>query len=91
MDPPRRRLQIVTPPQDPFGEQETDDFQEAWDRGFYMTLERRKDNDHVERMLYGGNNLTKALEAFDAIVRKRPGGYWTVQQRARVLRKWPED
>ena len=83
-------LRPVAPPPNPFGEQETDNFQEAFDRGFYMVLERRRDNDQIARMLYGGNNIDKARATFADIVRRRPRGRWTLQQRTQVLQKWPE-
>jgi hypothetical protein len=49
-----------------------------------------KDGQKPEELIYGGNRLVKAREAFDVVVTKRPGGRYTLRQRARVLREWPE-
>jgi hypothetical protein len=88
---PPRRLTVVAPQPNPFGDQETDDFQVAWDRNFYMVLERRRDDERIVRMLYGGNRIDKAQKTFDAFVKKRPRARATIQQRARVIDKWPRE
>jgi hypothetical protein len=92
--PPRLTV-ITTPPDalpDSWSERQTESFTEAFSCGFYMVLERSRDGeDHVVRMLYGGNRLPKALAIFAERVRARPRGHWTVQQGARVIEKWPND
>jgi hypothetical protein len=42
-------------------------------------------------LIYGGNRLEQAHAAFDAIVKNRPRGRYTLRQRAHVLRKWPDE
>ena len=87
---PRDRLTIVgAPPDDPFGEQETTDLNDAWWRNFFM-VEKWQGSKPVE-LIYGGNRLEKADAAFDNIVKKRPRGRYTLRQKMRVLRKWPDE
>lgn len=82
---------IVPPAPDPFAEQITTDLNDAWWRGFYMVEKWSKDGQKPEELIYGGNRLAKAQAVFDAIVTKRPGGRYVLRQRARVLRKWPDE
>jgi hypothetical protein len=54
----------------------------AWDRNFFMV--ERWHGTQVEEMLFGGNRLEKAREIFDDAVKK-------LRQRARALKKWPNE
>jgi hypothetical protein len=90
MRPPRYR-RPVTPPPDPFGDQETDDAVYADTRNFYKVERWTDDDQHVDQLLYAGNRLETARAKFDAVVKHRPGGRYTIRQRIRVLAKWPED
>jgi hypothetical protein len=80
-------LRVV--PDDPFGEQETTDLNDAWWRNFYM-VEKWKGSSPVA-LIYGGNRLGKAQAAFAAVVKKRPRARYTLRQKARVLQKWPDE
>lgn len=88
MSPPKPT--IIKPPEDPFAEQETADLNDAWWRNFYMVEKWSKDGQKPVELIYGGNRLEKARLAFDAIVKRRPGGRYTLRQKMRVMRKWPE-
>jgi hypothetical protein len=88
---PPRRLRPVTPPPDPFGDQETDDPVRADTRNFYKVERWTADDQHVAALLYAGNRLDQARATFDQVVTHRPGGRYTIRQRARVLAKWPKD
>jgi hypothetical protein len=50
-----------------------------------------KDDQHVERMFYGGNRLAKAIAVFDAAVKHRPHRRYTVRKGTHVIRKWPDE
>jgi hypothetical protein len=56
----------------------------------FLMVEKWEGQKPVE-LIYGGNRLEKAHAAFDAIVKNRPRGRYTLRQRARVLRKWPDE
>jgi hypothetical protein len=51
------------------------------ERNFYRVEECTKDAAKVERLLYAGNNLDKALVIFAKAVRHRPRMRLTVRQR----------
>lgn len=76
---------------EPFAYQEAETWQEAWERNFYAVEKWSKDGQQPDSLVHGSNNLMKARDAFDDIVRRRPRGRYVLRQRARVLRKWPED
>jgi hypothetical protein len=42
----------------------------------------------AERMLHAGNSLDRARAIFQAEIRRRPRGRYTIRQRTRVLEKW---
>ncbi|MBO0715841.1 MAG: hypothetical protein J2P55_00700 [Rhizobiales bacterium] len=70
--------------------EETDDPVVADDRYFFKVEQWTADDQHVERMLWAGNAIVRARAIFDAKVRHRPRGHYTIRQRNRVLQKWPE-
>jgi hypothetical protein len=70
--------------------EETDDPIRADDRNFYKVERWTKDDQHIEALLYAGNNLDKARATFKDAVRRRPRGRYTIRQRARVLDRWPK-
>lgn len=70
--------------------EETTDPIYANDRNFFKVELWSKDEQSVTRMLFAGNDLDKAREIFDAAVKNRPRGHYTIRQRERVLQKWPE-
>ncbi len=62
----------------------------AADRNFYK-VELWTDNEqHIEQLLYAGNNLDKARDIFARFIRKRPRAHLAIRQRARVVDKWPK-
>ena len=70
-------------------DEKTEDPLYADDRNFYKVELWTKDEPHVLRMLYGGNNLDKARTIFDNYVRIRPRALITIRRRTRVLDQWP--
>ena len=90
MTRPPRHLRPVTPAPDPFGDQETTDPVEADTRNFYKVERWTADDQHIAELLYAGNRIEKARAKFVEVVRHRPGGRYTIRQRALVMRKWPE-
>ncbi len=75
----------------PFGDQETTDLTDAWWRSFYMVERWSDDGQKPIELIYGGNRLQKARDVYDAMVRYCPAGRYTLRQRARTLRQWPDD
>jgi len=75
---------------DHWSREETDNPLYADDRNFYKVEKWTKDGTKVDRLLYAGNNLTKARELFARAVKHRPRIRLTIRQRTRVLQKWPE-
>jgi hypothetical protein len=71
--------------------EETADPNYADTRNFFKVELWTKDNQRVARMLFAGNRLERAIAIFEAETRRRPGGRYLLRQRARVLRKWPQD
>ena len=75
---------------DAFGYRETDDAGEADRRNFYK-VERWDSGDlHVEQLVHASNDLSRAQAVFAAETRRRPRGRYTLRQRARVLKRWPQ-
>lgn len=74
-----------------WSKQETDDPTVADQRNFYKVERWTKDDLHIERMLYAGNNIEKARAIFDEAVKRRPRGRYTIRQGIRVLAQWPEE
>lgn len=60
----------------------------ADNRNFFK-VEQWTADQHVERLLFAGNRLDKARAIFDAAVKRRTSGRYTLRQRIRVLTKWP--
>lgn len=72
-----------------WSDEETADPQVADRRNFYKVERWTADDQHVAHLLYAGNSLDKARATFEAAVTRRPGGRFTIRQRARVIDKWP--
>jgi hypothetical protein len=72
-----------------WSDEETGDSRYADERNFYKVEKWTPDGQHIDRLLYAGNNLDKANAAFDDAKKHRPAIVATVRQRTRVLRKWP--
>jgi hypothetical protein len=71
-----------------WAEEETDNPVYADDRNFFKVEHWTDDDLHVERMLYAGNRLDKALDMFDAAIRVEPAARYLIRQRSRVVDKW---
>lgn len=71
-----------------FGPEETDDPVYADQRNFYK-VEQWDEREHIEAMLFAGTSLDNARAIFDAVVKRRPAGRYTIRQRGRVLAKHP--
>ncbi len=71
-------------------EEETRDAIYADVRNFFKVEEWTADDLHVERMLYAGNRLDKALELFDTAIRFEPDARYLIRQRSRVVDQWPK-
>jgi hypothetical protein len=74
---------------DDFAEQTCDPVK-ANERNFYK-VEAWDAAGHITALLHAGNRLDRAIEVLDAEIRHRPAARLTIRQRARVLRKWPQD
>jgi hypothetical protein len=74
-----------------FGAETTTDRDYANQRNFYKVELWTKDDQRVERLLHAGNRIDAAREVFNAAVKHRPGGRYTIRQRCRVVEKWPTD
>jgi len=70
---------------------ETTDPLYADQRNFYKVELWNGDGRDMARILYAGDRITIAAAAFDVAVKHRPRGRYTLRQRARVLRKWPDE
>jgi hypothetical protein len=68
-----------------WSDEQTDQSLLADHRNFYK-VERWR----VERMLFAGNSLDRARAIFEAEIRRRPRGRYTIRQRTRVLDQWPQ-
>jgi hypothetical protein len=69
--------------------EETGDPVVADDRNFFKVELWTRDGRRVERMLWAGNVPARARAIFDAEVRRRPRGRYTIRQGIRVLQEWP--
>jgi hypothetical protein len=67
------------------GPQETSDPVEADRRNFYKVEQWTRNGLHIERLLWAGNSIDTAREKFDAAVKRRPAGKYTIRQLALVL------
>ena len=56
---------------------------------FYKVQLWTKDDQRVERLLHAGNRIDEARAVFNAAVKHRPGGRYTIRQRCRVVEQWP--
>jgi hypothetical protein len=72
-----------------FAAETTTDRDYANQRNFYKVELWTKDDQHVERLLHAGNRIDAARAVFNAAVRHRPRGRYTIRQRCRVLAQWP--
>jgi hypothetical protein len=63
----------------------------AWWARYYMVELRTQDDQSIARLVLGTQSLDRARAAFDSVVGERPLQPVTLRQRARVLRRWPED
>jgi hypothetical protein len=70
-----------------WSDEETRDPLYADDRMFYKVEQWTRDGMHVERLLYAGNNLSKAEDIFARAIRHRPRIRLTIRQRTRVLQQ----
>jgi hypothetical protein len=69
--------------------EETDDPLYADRRNFYKVEKWRKDDMHVDELLFAGSSLDKAKRIFDRMTKRRPRIRLTIRQRTRVLDEWP--
>jgi hypothetical protein len=74
---------------DDWSDEETDNPLYADGRNFYKVEKWTKDDMQIDRLLYAGNNLTKARKIFAKAVNHRPRIRLTIRQRIRVLDQWP--
>ena len=63
----------------------------ANERNFFKVELWTKDDQRVERLLHAGNRIDAARAVFNAAIKHRPGGRYTIRQRCRVVEKWPAD
>jgi hypothetical protein len=73
-----------------FGAETTTDRDYANQRMFYKVELWTKDDQRVERLLHAGNRIDAARAVFNAAIKQRPGGRYTIRQRCRVVEQWPE-
>jgi hypothetical protein len=66
-------------------DEETDEPLIAYHRNYYKVEKWTEDGGRVERMLYAGSNLDKALEVYAAAIYHRPRIRLTIRQRSHVL------
>jgi hypothetical protein len=71
-----------------FAAETTTDSDYANVRNFYKVELWTKDDQRVERLLHAGNRID-ARAAFNAAVKHRPRGRYTIRQRCRVIEQWP--
>jgi hypothetical protein len=72
-----------------WSDDETDEPLLADHRNYYKVEKWGRDGMRAERMLHVGNSLDRARAIFQAEIRRRPRGRYTIRQRTRVLEKWP--
>ncbi|MGO9629204.1 MAG: hypothetical protein ACLPXW_09430 [Xanthobacteraceae bacterium] len=68
-----------------WSDEDTDQPLLAGHRDFYKVEKWTRDGQRVARMLFAGNSLDRARAIFQAEVRRRPRGRYTIRQRSRVL------
>ena len=73
-----------------FGAETTTDSDYANIRNFYKVELWSKDDQYVIRPLHAGNRIDAARAVFNAAVKHRPRGRYTIRQRCRVVEQWPE-
>jgi hypothetical protein len=73
-----------------FAAETTTDADYANRRNFFKVELRSKDDQHVIRLLHAGNRIDAARAVFNAAVKHRPRGRYTIRQRCRVIEQWPE-
>jgi hypothetical protein len=73
-----------------FAAETTTDADYANRRNFFKVELRSKDDQHVIRLLHAGNRIDAARAVFNAAVRHRPRGRYTIRQRCRVVEQWPK-
>jgi hypothetical protein len=78
----------AAPDNEPFRE-ETDDPLVADRRSLFKVELWTRDGQHVERLLFAGNNLAEARALFVAYGKRRPRARLTIRQRSRVLAERP--
>jgi hypothetical protein len=62
----------------------------AHDMSFAAETTTDSDYDQrVERPLHAGNRIDAARAVFNAAVKHRPRGRYTIRQRCRVVEQWP--
>jgi hypothetical protein len=72
-----------------FAAETTTDRDYANQRNFFKVELWTKDDQRVERLLHAGNRIDAARAVFNAAIKHRPGGRYTIRQRCRVGEKWP--
>jgi hypothetical protein len=72
-----------------FAAETTTDADYANVRNFYKVELWTKDDQRVERLLHAGNRIDAARAVFNAPVKHRPRGRYTIRQRCRVVEQWP--
>ena len=72
-----------------FGAETTTDSDYANVRYFFKVELWTKDDQRVERLLHAGNRIDAARAVFNAAIKHRPGGRYTIRQRCRVVEQWP--
>jgi hypothetical protein len=74
-----------------FGAETTTDSDYANQRNFFKVELWTKGDQRVARLLHAGNRIDEARAVFNAAIKHRPGGRYTIRQRCRVVEKWPAD
>jgi hypothetical protein len=69
--------------------EKTDDPLVADRRNFFKVELWTRDGQHVERLLFAGNNLDKARALFAAFGKTRPRARLMIRQRSRVVAERP--
>jgi len=72
-----------------WSDEETTDPLYADERNFYKVEQWTRDGQHIDRLLFAGNNLDQAKAKFAAFAKKRPRARFTLRQRTRLLDEWP--
>jgi len=72
-----------------FAAETTTDADYANQRNFFKVELWTKDDQRVARLLHAGNRIDEARAVFNAEVKHRPSGRYTIRQRCRVVEQWP--